>query len=70
MVVHSFHLGFIQPLGILGNIIFIIFQKLFLKGQGAAEILITYVSVHHFGHTAQGSIIPEKFKKDIRLNLP
>jgi len=58
----------IQPLCILGNILFIIKKQLLLQLQCSTVILLFYKHKNHSRHTAQNHILPEVIQHYIIFN--
>ena len=69
MVIYRLHLSFIKSFHIFRYVLLIVFEQLPLKLKRAAEVIVTYISVDHFGHSTKRHIFPEQSKKHIELQL-
>ena len=67
MVVHRFDFSFVKAFYIFSDIFFVVFEKLLLNSECAAEILVVYECLDNFRHTSDCHIVTEEFEKFICL---
>ena len=69
MAIDGQQLCFVRLLGVLRDVLLVVLQQLPLQFQGASEVAVVDVHLHHFRHPAQAHIVAEHIHNGVHLQL-